>query len=105
MNTPLLVLTDAEFQRVVIKNGQVLQRFPWLVPVKTAADALAGCSSCQAGSKKKLLNERIAAAKSSIVSMSQADKAEFKRLLGVNAVRVFHVDTSRQPARRERYDF
>lgn len=101
----LVVLTDTEITESLCNNGAVLQRFPFLNIVRTRRDDLGGCKPCESGPKGDALKAALKDAHRHLAMMSDSDKAELKKLLNAQNVRVFYLDAADGGIRRNRVDF
>jgi len=81
-------ITDEYMRSRVLNHGELLQQFPFLVPVKTAVEALGTCLQCQAKAKGIAARTALNQARRTIGMMSDADKLRFKRLLNAASMRV-----------------
>ena len=86
-----VVLTEAEIRASLLTNPNILNEFTFLVPTKTLSDQLSGCMSCQSGAITTQLNASLRANLLTIVSMSDANKARLKELMGAQEVRIYYI--------------
>lgn len=105
MPTPLIVLTETEITDNLLTNGEVMQRFKFLQPVLMRKNDLGGCRPCELGPKGEALKAAIKDAQRHIAMMNASDKAELKRMLNAQAVRVYYVTNSDGRMMRQRVDF
>lgn len=82
------VITDEFMRSRILKHGELLQRFTFLLPAKTAVDALGGCLACQKKAKGIAARNALNNARRTIGMMSDTDKLAFKQLLGSSKLRV-----------------
>lgn len=105
MSVPLVVLTETEITENLLTNGEVMQRFPFLQPVLMRKNELGSCRPCETGPKGQALKAAVKDAQRHLAMMSDSDKADLKRILNAQAVRVYYVTQSGDETRRERKDF
>ena len=87
--TPLLELNERVVQDVLLTNGELLRKFPFIIPVKTKWDSLKTCPSCQRAAKGNAYRASVQELIAQISQMSNEDKATFKSILGTKYIRVY----------------
>ena len=105
MSNQSIVLTDTEIKVNLLKNNQIVARFPFLKGVKAKVDAVGSCAPCQRGAKGEAANLAVSDAKAQLAKMSQPDKEALKQLLGVQEVRIYYIATVNGKTVRERVTF
>lgn len=102
---PDLVITDSNVVDVLIKNGELLNRFNFLLRVKSLYDTYAGCIPCQQLAAAEALRVAIKESQKHIAMMPAADQQELKRILKVGTARVFYTHHVNGNLERQRVDF
>jgi len=103
--TPDFIFTDSNMVDVVIQKGEILNRFRFLLPVKTLHTEVGTCIPCLKSQKGEQLREAIKAAQRHIALMSAEDKQAMKAILKIKNARVFYVRPVNGNMVRERVDF
>lgn len=105
MTTSFVALTDDFLRSHVLNNGALLDRFQFLLPAKTASDALGSCARCQKTAKKAAAEVAMNAAKRAIGTLPPAEREQFKQALRVGRIRVQWVEQVGTTRRRLREEF
>lgn len=101
----MLILDNEKIRRQVLQNHAILEKFPFLYPIKTTVDASGGCSTCQRAAKETAALEAMATVKKIFANLPGAEMQILKQLLNTDHIRIYWSEGPPGQEVRMRKDF
>lgn len=83
-------ITNDFIEDAMLSNMTLLNMFPFLNALRAAKADLDGCPPCQQGTKGTTYRNMLSDVKRKLATMSDADAANFKQVLGLESAVIFY---------------